>query len=97
MGVQGLKRKSFCKQDFVGFVDPINKDANWRDIKEVPIDIYDAVLACVPDKPKENLIKFCIKFNKHILVEKPLFIDTKNIKLLIKKTLCYGQLTYIKK
>ena len=38
MGVQGKKRKIFCKKDFVGFVDPINKSADWTDIKQVPID-----------------------------------------------------------
>ena len=84
MGVQGIKRKSFCNSDFVGFVDPINNKANWRDINDVPLDRYDAILACIPDKPKEELIRFCIKNNKHILVEKPLFMDKKKIEELIK-------------
>jgi len=84
MGVQGIKRKSFCKSEFIGFVDPINNKANWKDINEVPLNIYDAILACIPDKPKEELIRFCIKNNKHILVEKPLFMNKTKIEELIK-------------
>ena len=68
LGVQGRKRKVFCKKDFVGFVDPINDLADWKDISEVPLNIYDAVLACVPDLEK-IIFKYCIKNKKHILIE----------------------------
>ena len=95
MGVQGKKRKTFCKDEFIGFVDPYNKEANWENIKDVPINNYDAVLACIPDNPKENLIKYCIDNGKHILVEKPLFMKNDNLKLLmddVKKSniICYS-------
>ena len=87
MGVQGKKRQFFCQNDFVGFVDPINQDANWKNLNEVPLNIYDAILACIPDKPKEDLIRFCIKNNKHVLIEKPLFMDKKKLELLMGEVL----------
>lgn len=94
MGVQGKKRKVFCKSDFVGFVDPINKLADWSDITQVPLNSYDAVLACVPDLEKEKILKYCIQNKKHILIEKPLYVDNilmkKYIKDIIKsKIVCY--------
>ena len=82
MGVQGQKRKLYCQQDFIGFVDPFNDDANYKDINEVPIDLYDSVLACIPDDPKLDIINFCLDNNKHILVEKPLIIDEYSFELL---------------
>ena len=83
MGVQGIKRKKYCEDDFVGYVDPYNKKANWKNIQEVPLEIYDSVLACIPDDPKETIIRFCIENKKHILVEKPLFISNDKLELLI--------------
>ncbi|MDC1375726.1 Gfo/Idh/MocA family oxidoreductase [bacterium] len=94
MGVQGLKRKKFCKNDFVGFVDPFNPKADFKSLNNVPTDIYDAVLACIPDKPKEDLIKYCILNSKHMLIEKPIILSSKkfdSITNLInqKKIICY--------
>ena len=85
MGVQGKKRQVFCKKDFVGFVDPINKLADWTDIQQVPINSYDAVLACIPDLEKDKILKFCIQNKKHVLIEKPLFIEDKILKKYIKE------------
>lgn len=75
MGVQGKKRKKFCYDDFVGFVDPFNAEADYKYLKEVPVDKYDAVLACVPDKTKDELIDYCIINNKHMLIEKPIVLS----------------------
>ena len=44
-GVQGKKRLRFAGPDGVGVVDPVAKEANWRDIGEVPLDAYDAAFA----------------------------------------------------
>ena len=95
LGVQGRKRKVFCKKDFVGFVDPINDLADWKDISEVPLNIYDAVLACVPDLEKNNILKYCIKNKKHILIEKPLFIENKILKKYIKEIERSGIVCYV--
>jgi predicted dehydrogenase len=95
LGVQGTKRKHFSGKDFMASVDPLNINANYRTIEEVPLDSYDAVLACIPDEPKYKIIKYCLENKKHVLVEKPLWaIDDKQLKelelLAIKnKVVCY--------
>src|SRR5580693_8362665 len=73
LGVQGYKRRAFAGVDFVAAVDPVNPEAEFRRIEDVPIDRYDAVLACIPDAPKVQLIRYCIDNKKHVLVEKPLW------------------------
>ena len=39
--------------------------------------MYDAVLLCVPDDEKFEIIKYCLENNKHVLVEKPLIFKNK--------------------
>jgi predicted dehydrogenase len=73
LGVQGYKRREHAGKDYIASVDPINKDADYLDITDVPIDCYDAVLACVPDGPKVELLRFALNNGKHVLVEKPLW------------------------
>ena len=72
LGVQGYKRREHAGKDYIASVDPINKDADYLDIIDVPIDCYDTVLACVPDGPKVELLHFALSNGKHVLVEKPL-------------------------
>jgi scyllo-inositol 2-dehydrogenase (NADP+) len=73
LGVQGYKRRRFADSDCIGAVDPVNKEANHRCLQDVPTSSYDAVLACIPDEPKLDLIRFCVENGKHVLVEKPLW------------------------
>jgi scyllo-inositol 2-dehydrogenase (NADP+) len=73
LGVQGHKRRYFAGSDYVAAVDPVNREAEYRAIEEVPPSTYDAVLACIPDEPKLGLIRYCIENDKHVLVEKPLW------------------------
>ncbi len=75
LGVQGYKRRTFAGADFVASVDPVNPEADYRRIEDVPLDRYDAVLACIPDAPKVDLLGYCIDNNKHALVEKPLWAE----------------------
>ena len=75
LGVQGLKRRHHAGQDYVASVDPINAEAEFRNLKEVPVDSYDAVLACVPDQVKTELLRYCLLNGKHVLVEKPLWVE----------------------
>ena len=75
LGVQGYKRCKHAGADCVATVDPINKEALYRDLRDVPLDTYDAVLACVPDKPKIELLRYCVDHRKHVLVEKPLWVE----------------------
>jgi predicted dehydrogenase len=75
-GVQGKKRYRIAGKDAVGIVDPVTPEAGWRDIAEVPLDSYDAVLACIPDEPKIRILKYLLGHGKHVLVEKPLHAES---------------------
>jgi scyllo-inositol 2-dehydrogenase (NADP+) len=75
LGTQGDKRLKFIQKELAGTVDPLNKNANYSDISQVPIESYDSVFLCVPDSEKIELIKQCISNGKHVLVEKPLSSD----------------------
>jgi predicted dehydrogenase len=74
-GVQGRKRRTVAGADFVAAVDPANEEASYRSLIDVPLDRYDAVLACVPDAAKIELLTYCLEHGKHVLVEKPLAAD----------------------
>jgi len=73
LGVQGRKRKRFVGGDYVASVDPVGEEADYKSLRDVPLDRYDAVLACIPDEPKLELVRYCIENGKHVLVEKPLW------------------------
>jgi scyllo-inositol 2-dehydrogenase (NADP+) len=75
LGVQGYKRRRFAGDDCVGSVDPVNEEATWRHLEDVPRETYDTVLACIPDLPKLEVLSYCIEHGKHILVEKPLWAE----------------------
>jgi scyllo-inositol 2-dehydrogenase (NADP+) len=74
MGVQGPKRRKSAGDDFVCFVDPFRADADYKHIEDVPLGAYDAVLACIPDEPKADMLRYCVENRKSALVEKPLWV-----------------------
>jgi len=73
LGVQGYKRRKFAGADYIVSVDPVNKEADFKDISEVDLHIYDAVMLCVPDESKIEILTYLARHGKHALVEKPLF------------------------
>lgn len=73
LGVQGYKRRKHAGADFVASVDPVNPEADYKDVRDVPLADYDAVLACIPDEPKIELLSYFLGNGKHVLVEKPLW------------------------
>jgi predicted dehydrogenase len=75
-GVQGKKRLRVAGGDAVGVVDPFSADAQFKDIREVPLDSYDAAIACVPDDPKVEILTHLLENGKHVLVEKPLYAES---------------------
>lgn len=95
MGIQGEKRRRIAAGDVKATVDPIVPGADFKTIEDVPPDSYDAVLLCVPDEPKVQLISYLLKLGKHVLVEKPLISDNQkdleNLASLAEKkmTVCY--------
>jgi scyllo-inositol 2-dehydrogenase (NADP+) len=76
LGVQGEKRRRFAGGDFVADVDPLKKEARYRDLKEVPLASYDAALVCTPDEPKVEILSYLLGNGKHVLVEKPLWTSS---------------------
>ncbi|MBL8703753.1 MAG: Gfo/Idh/MocA family oxidoreductase, partial [Rhodospirillales bacterium] len=73
LGVQGHKRRRVAGADYVCSVDPVNPDADFRRVEDVPVDRYDAALACIPDQPKMDVLGHLLGHGKHVLVEKPLW------------------------
>jgi len=73
LGVQGYKRREHAGLDYVASIDPVNPEADFRDLRDVPLDTFDAVLACVPDESKIEILRYCLSNQKHVLVEKPLW------------------------
>lgn len=74
-GVQGKKRFKMAGQNIAFIVDPISAFANFKKIQDVPVSQFDAAYVCTPDKEKLPIIDYLIKNNKHILCEKPLYLD----------------------
>lgn len=73
LGVQGHKRRAVAKDEFVAAVDPVNPEAQYRRLQDVPADRYDAALVCIPDEPKVEVVEYLLSHGKHVLVEKPLW------------------------
>jgi scyllo-inositol 2-dehydrogenase (NADP+) len=73
LGVQGYKRRQIAGADCVATVDPVNGEAAYKDLTQIPLPDYDAALLCVPDDPKLELLTYLVANGKHALVEKPLW------------------------
>lgn len=76
LGVQGHKRRRFAGDDHVATVDTVNSDADYRRLEDVPVADYDAALVCVPDEAKPAVISRLLESGKHVLVEKPLWMES---------------------
>lgn len=95
LGVQGHKRRKFAGADYVASADPANPEADYKSLSDIPLADYDAVLACIPDSPKSQLLNFCIDNGKHALVEKPLWVeDEADISSLEKRANNKGVVVY---
>ena len=92
LGVQGHKRHAVAGADAVATVDPVNPEARYQRLEDVPLSSYDAALVCTPDEAKIDLLTYVVSNGKHVLVEKPLFgSDLKKLKALAerKRVTCY--------
>ena len=75
LGTQGKKRIKFLTpKELIAKVDPFNKNADYKFLFDVPLKDYDTVFLCIQDDLKEQMIDYCVKNNKNILVEKPLIL-----------------------
>ena len=77
LGVQGNKRLKVAKKDIVAKVDPFQKNY-FNSLYDVPLEIYDTVILCVPDNLKLELINFSIENKKNVMLEKPFIVQDIN-------------------
>ena len=73
LGVQGEKRRRIAGADVVAVVDPVKEGVDYKDLRDLPLDRFDAALCCVPDDVKIDLLTYLLANGKHVLVEKPLW------------------------
>jgi scyllo-inositol 2-dehydrogenase (NADP+) len=78
LGVQGKKRVHFAAENLQYTVDNQVATADYKFLEDVPLSSYECAILCVPDKPKYELIKYLISNKKHVLVEKPLWVQDPN-------------------
>ena len=90
LGVQGRKRVAAAGNEVVATVDPV-LPAQYKSVRDVPLDSYDAALVCVPDQAKTSLLEYFLSNRKHVLVEKPLLENTEHLRDLAGKNrvTCY--------
>jgi scyllo-inositol 2-dehydrogenase (NADP+) len=95
LGVQGKKRLAVAGSDAAYIVDPMNPDAHFKDIQEVPLDSYSAAIVCTPNGAKFKILEYLLSNKKHLMVEKPLLAESNDglselSKLALKsRTTCY--------
>lgn len=76
LGVQGKKRLAVAGIDVAATVDPVQPEAQYKRIEDVPCDHYEGALVCTPDAAKLPILRYLLEHGKHVLVEKPLLGET---------------------
>jgi predicted dehydrogenase len=76
LGIQGKKRLAIAGTDAVATVDPVQSQAQYQAVEQVPLEQYDAALVCTPDAAKLAILRYLLGNGKHVLVEKPLLGTT---------------------
>ena len=69
-GTQGQKRKKLLGKFFFASVDPKNKKADYKNIRDAPLDKFKSVFICVPDQSK-------IQNNKIFFIQKKTYFSRK--------------------
>jgi scyllo-inositol 2-dehydrogenase (NADP+) len=85
LGVQGHKRRAVAGDEAVATVDPINPEAQYKRVEDVPLSMYDAALVCTPDETKLGLIAYLLSNSKHLMVEKPLLAQSADALMKVKR------------
>ena len=100
LGIQGQKRKLILEKLKIKYLtlDPFNKSAEYKNIKEIPNILLNRVthiFLCTPYNERLKYLKFFWKPNIKILIEKPLINSeiekkfySKNKKLFLNKIYC---------
>jgi len=83
MGIQGEKRFNIAGSDVVGTVDPYKK-SDFKNIYDVPLNLYDSAILCIQDDLKIEFIEYFLKNKKNVMVEKPLLSNSSKYLIRIK-------------
>jgi len=73
----GRKRHNILNEKCVAIVDPYQKEATYKNYKEMPLDIFDAALLAVPNSIKIEMLEYLLINKKHVIIEKPLIFSDK--------------------
>jgi predicted dehydrogenase len=95
MGVQGVKRRVVVGERPAVTVDPVAEGVDFRDLRDVPLDGYDAVLLCTPDSAKPELVDHAVNHGKHVLVEKPFTLSPSGYESLAFRAAATGATVYV--
>lgn len=80
LGNIGHKRKAALADRCVATVDPINPEADYRDLREVALTAYDAAIIATPTAEKEALMGYLFEHGTPVLVEKPMLVENTLLK-----------------
>jgi len=72
VGVQGTKRRAVIADASCVTADSARDDADYHDIRSVPLEDFDVAFLCTPDSFKFDIVSYLVAHGKHVLVEKPL-------------------------
>ncbi len=75
LGIQGVKRRAIIGGRSCLTVDPFVATADYACIEDVPLDSFDVVFLCTPDSVKNDIVEYCVKHGKHVLIEKPFTLE----------------------
>lgn len=91
----GRRRKDALGRRCVATVDPVNAEAEYRGLADVPVDVYDAAVLAVPNDVKLPQLEALLGCGKHVLVEKPLvFPDEATAERLTRTARSTGAIWY---
>lgn len=81
----GHKRAEILGKQCVATIDTnIKIPADYKNSKDVPLEFFDAAILTVPQQAKYELTEYFLSKGKHVLIEKPLIITTKQGKHLLQ-------------
>ena len=67
LGNIGTRRRQVLGSHYVGGVDPLNREADWLAIDDVPPESYDAAVLSVPNQVKIDLLSRLLAMGKDVL------------------------------
>lgn len=94
LGNIGGKRRAVLGDRCVATVDPFNPVADCRHPDECAPERYDAAILAVPNEVKVELVEYFLERRKHVLVEKPLILDTATAEGLARRARAAGAIWY---